>query len=114
MINFSHHRKIVPILTTEERFEKERQDRAAAIKKDVCRRYGLELEDLIGPSQRKAAVAARYEAIRLIKKSIQSSSTELGRMFGRDHTTILYALGRVPKSYERKKRDGAKQLGGCE
>lgn len=68
-------------------------DWARDIVTEVCDRRGVHAVDMAGPSRRLPVVAARNEAIYLIKarKPILSSS-RLGQWFDRDHTSCLYAL----------------------
>lgn len=57
--------------------------------------HGLEPEILAGDKRNKVIVAARHDAIVaawIIREDM--SSTEIGRQFGRDHTTILHAVQR--------------------
>jgi chromosomal replication initiation ATPase DnaA len=56
--------------------------------------YGTTPQAVLGRCRHKLTVAARYECIARAAFETGASSTQLGRWFGRDHTTILYALGR--------------------
>ena len=51
--------------------------------------------DIFGPCRRKTFVRARFTAIQLVEAATGWSISRLGAFFGgRDHTTILHALGR--------------------
>lgn len=61
----------------------------------VAANHNMTYDQLITLKFRKN-VAARYDAIETVKLlKPHLSSTQLGKFFNRDHTTILYALGRV-------------------
>lgn len=61
---------------------------------ECAARHGLRYEELIGRSLLRCVVKARYEAIRLIHAEYPLKSyPELGRIFHRDHSTVMYALG---------------------
>jgi hypothetical protein len=59
--------------------------------------HGLTYADLIGPSRFRNVVEARFDAIVAIHLvgRIQGrfyTSTEIGKLLGRDHSTVLHAL----------------------
>jgi chromosomal replication initiation ATPase DnaA len=59
---------------------------------------GVSAESVLGPSRRRAVVAARHAAIRRVHETFPSKSTpDIGRIFARHHTTILYALGALKR-----------------
>ena len=65
----------------------------------VALRRDVNLDDILGPRRDRHLVAARYEAIRLVKSHCPHLSYPgIGRVFNRDHTSILNALGRVKKN----------------
>lgn len=61
----------------------------------VAANHNMTYDQLITLKFRKH-VKARYDAIETVHRLKPGlSSSQLGRFFNRDHTTILYALGRV-------------------
>lgn len=68
----------------------------------IC--YGTQsiLDEVIGHSQLKRAVRPRQILIRAMWDSGMGLS-EIGRMLGRDHSTIAYHLGRIPKKWQKWK-----------
>jgi chromosomal replication initiation ATPase DnaA len=53
---------------------------------------------VMGKGRERATVDARHAAMRRVKALFPSkSSVEIGRLFGRDHTTVLYALGTLTR-----------------
>jgi chromosomal replication initiation ATPase DnaA len=72
---------------------------AMTIVRLVALRRDVSPDDIIGPRRDRHLVAARYEAIRLVKDHCPHLSYPgIGRVFHRDHTSILNALGRVKKN----------------
>ena len=62
----------------------------------VAEKHGFTYSCLVGRGMKDKLVNARYEAINLVNELKPGfSSTQIGRFFNRDHTTILYAMGRV-------------------
>jgi chromosomal replication initiation ATPase DnaA len=62
--------------------------------KRVAALYGLKYLDLIGPSRRQWLVRARKAAaVALDADGVPAA--EIARFLSRDHTTVLYYLGRV-------------------
>jgi len=71
---------------------------AMTIIKLVALRHRSTPDDIIGPRRDRELVAARYEAIRLVKSHCRHLSyPAIGCIFNRDHTSILNALGRLNK-----------------
>lgn len=66
------------------------------ITEDVAARHGFTFHDLVGTGRGSAKlVAARHEAISIVKTECRVSSEKIGVWFGnRDHTTILHAIKR--------------------
>jgi chromosomal replication initiator protein len=68
-------------------------DHTRAMIADVARRHGLTYRDVVGPCRDQRTVRARREAIALVRQAKPHLSyPQLGRLFGRDHTTILHHL----------------------
>ncbi len=64
-----------------------------AIIKLVSLKHGVSVDEIMGPSRSVHLVAARHLAIWLVHTHCRWLSTpEVGRIFGRDHTTVLNAL----------------------
>jgi Bacterial dnaA protein helix-turn-helix len=60
-------------------------------------RHGCEPATLISPVRTKMVVRARHEAFYLITLHTAYSIARIGRLFGRDHTTVLGALRKFPR-----------------
>ncbi len=62
----------------------------------VAEFYGVSLGDMLSQRRDRAVITPRHVAIWLCKETTRHSLPELGRRFGgRDHTTILSAIGRI-------------------
>src|SRR5262249_34696485 len=66
------------------------------VQQEVCRHYGVSLDELVGEKREKRVVVPRQVAMYLARELTQSSLPTLGRAFGdRDHTTVMYAVNKV-------------------
>ncbi len=64
--------------------------------------HGYSLAEIIGPGLEKPLVQARYDAIKAVADHRpELSTTQLGRIFNRDHASIIHAL---------KKRGGRQRV----
>lgn len=75
----------------------------AIVESVVARHPGVTVDDVFGRSRERRIINARFEAIaEVVQSRPHWSFPELGRLFNRDHTTIMAALDRVgvkkPKS----------------
>lgn len=68
-----------------------KQSQAQRMAEIAAKRYGVSVEDVLGPSKEKHFVEARRYAWKMARRS-GWSLTEIGRAFNRDHTTILVGL----------------------
>lgn len=58
----------------------------------VCEELNTTIEEVMSPSHSKTAVRARRLAMHVVRIRYEWSSPEIGRYFGRDHSTVLAAL----------------------
>jgi len=58
---------------------------------DVALKYELSFEELIGPKRHQRQARPRQEAMFKMKE-LGHSHSEIGRFFGRDHTTVMYGV----------------------
>lgn len=63
--------------------------------RNAAARHGLSVAALIGPSRQSEIVAARWEAMRAIHEQFGDNAAAIGRLFNRDHSTVLHALRKV-------------------
>ncbi len=65
-------------------------------------RAGVGVDDLLGKRRLRAIVVARYAAMRRIHSAYPHKSfPEIGRIFGRHHATVMYAVGASRKKSPR-------------
>ncbi len=72
----------------------------------VCAKHEIPYSDVMGRKRFREIVAARHEAIVAVAEAFPwMSLPKLGRVFGRDHTTIMHALqkfGVPPRSQQKE------------
>ncbi len=61
----------------------------------VSRYFNIPVDDLRGTPREKKVVFARHIAMYLARTECVKSTTEIGRYFYRDHTSVMYALEKV-------------------
>ena len=61
----------------------------------VCKFYNVEESALRGTQKNKGVAEPRQMAMYLIRKLTNLSLPDIGKEFGRDHTTVLYAIRKV-------------------
>lgn len=72
-----------------------RRARNIKIIEDVCAIHGVAYRELMSHDRRHKVVDARHEAIALIAKhNPDFSFPRIGKIFNRDHTTVMFALQR--------------------
>jgi len=57
--------------------------------------YGVSVKDLMGKGRHKAVTGARHVAMYTVREVTKLSLPQLGKAFGRDHTTVLHACKKV-------------------
>ena len=64
----------------------------------VCKFYSIDESTLRGTQRNKGTVEARQVAIYLIRKLTNLSTTDIGKEFGKDHTTMMHSISKVEAS----------------
>ena len=64
----------------------------------VCKVYNLDENVLRGTQKNKRTAEARQVAVYLIRKLTNLSTTDIGKEFNRDHTTILHSINKIEES----------------
>ncbi len=62
---------------------------------EISRTYNVSTDDIFSKRKNADIAYARQISIYVVSKVINLSSTEIGRKFGKDHTTILYTVNKV-------------------
>ena len=65
------------------------RSRVAQVVRRIAREHGCTVEDIYGRSRMGDVPRGRMRAYAVLRWSTNLSLPELGRIFGRDHTTIL-------------------------
>ena len=65
------------------------------IQRAVCHHFHLRAADLLSKDRHKTTAFARHVAMYLCKQRLSVSFPELGRAFGKDHTTVISAVRKV-------------------
>ena len=66
-----------------------------AIKKLVCDRYNVRPAEMDSPRRARAVARPRQVAMYLAKQLTSLSLPDIGRKFGRDHSTVLYGVRKI-------------------
>ena len=79
---------------------------------EAAKRYGYGLKSVYSNSRKREVVMIRYVAMYQLHKVIGLSSMLVGKMFGRDHSTVLHGCELVKDllSYQSKDSTECKQL----
>jgi len=64
--------------------------------------WGIEVAALLGPSHKAIHARPRHAAQAIIRQELGLSTPDIGRVFKRDHSSVLHALTRHPHSYENE------------
>jgi chromosomal replication initiator protein len=68
-----------------------REQRMATIAR-VAARHGVTVREVLGSARSGLIVEARHAAMVEVRLEFGDSAAAIGRLFNRDHTTVLYAL----------------------
>ncbi len=70
------------------------------VQKAVCAFYNVRLDDMLGQCRAREVAIPRQVAIFLCRKLTFSSTTEIGKAFNRNHTTVIYSCSTVQNLYK--------------
>ena len=70
------------------------RERTLSVIRTIAVRHGCTAQEILGPCKLRHLVEARWECIALFRKRGMSTS-EIGRLMNRDHTTIIHALQKM-------------------
>lgn len=59
---------------------------------EVCAKHEIKLSEMKSPQRNMSLVLARHEAFYRCKTETEMSLPQIGRRFGRDHTTVLHGV----------------------
>ncbi len=64
---------------------------------EVSRTYNVSIEDIFSKKKSADIAFARQVSIYIVHQMMDMSSTEIGKKFSKDHTTILYTVEKIKK-----------------
>lgn len=84
------------------------------IVEQCARSHRVLVSELLGDSQRKAAVSARHEAFYAVKATKPTLSfPQIGRWFNRDHTSVIHGVSKHQHLYDLPKLTNKTWKGGA-
>ncbi len=76
----------------------------------VCREFGVGVADMKSPGRHASLAGARQMFMFLARQHAKHLSyPQIGRLIGRDHTTIIYGVGRAAERMQRDPEYAAKR-----
>ncbi|MCO4795125.1 MAG: ATP-binding protein [Bacteriovoracaceae bacterium] len=81
-----------------------RDEKVDQLVKKSATLYGVEPVEVFGSSRNKNVVEARHEVMDRLHIKWGYSSLKIARIFGKDHSSVLYALSKRSKSRKKSKR----------
>lgn len=82
-------------------------DGVEKIKNIVCVKFNIEEDVLTGRGRSKTIALARHIAVLLMRDLLQLSWPELGRVFARDHTTVMLGYRALKKRLSKEPELGS-------
>lgn len=64
---------------------------------EVSRTYNISIDDIFSKKKSADIAFARQVSIYIVHQMMDMSSTEIGKKFGKDHTTVLYTVEKIKK-----------------
>lgn len=75
---------------------------------EVSRTYNISVDDIFSKKKSADIAFARQVSIYIVSQIMDMSSTDIGKNFGKDHTTVLYTVDKIKKLL--KTNDAEKRL----
>lgn len=72
------------------------------ILKTVAHTFGIKTQDILGKAQNKECALPRQIAMFLCREKLGLPYPQIGRLFGRDHSTVISSVKRVKTGLEKK------------
>ena len=63
--------------------------------RDRCYELGIAVDEVLGPSRKRAVVPFRHLLMWEVRNRFDLSTVQIARVFGRDHTVIIYACQKM-------------------
>ena len=68
----------------------------------VAECFGVRIEDIVAKSQTKEAVLPRQIAMFLLRKELNFPFMKIGKLFNKDHSTVMSSIKQVEKSIDKQ------------
>lgn len=75
-----------------------------SIKEAICRHFNVDLEALRSKSRKRAVTWPRHVAMYLARRLTDASLDEIGRLFNRDHATVVHSVKYISKHMETSEK----------
>lgn len=75
------------------------------ILKTVANTFGIKTEDILGKAQNKECALPRQIAMFLCREKLGLPYPQIGRLFSRDHSTVMSSVKRVKMGLEKKEEE---------
>ena len=75
------------------------------ILKTVANTFGIKTEDILGKAQHKECALPRQVAMFLCREKLGLPYPQIGRLFKRDHSTVITSVKRVKNGIEKKEEE---------
>jgi chromosomal replication initiator protein len=82
----------MPSLRERQKANRQKINYVDNIIKEICKFYSLSYEDITSKSRKREIVKARFIAIYLIRTETDYVLSQIGKLFNRDHSTILHSI----------------------
>jgi chromosomal replication initiation ATPase DnaA len=87
-------RRDVLLISSEHHPETPREQRMLVVQR-VAKAHGVTVADIMGRSSCRRCAVPRWHAMAAIRAEFGDSLSMIGRLFGRDHTSVLHGLRKV-------------------
>lgn len=74
------------------------------IVEDVARRRDVGVNEIMGRRRGAEICAARNEAMHIVRQQMKLSTPHIGRIFDRDHSTVIHALRNHAETLKGERR----------
>lgn len=81
------------------------RERTIAELREIASRHGVRLSDMLGPSRKPKHVRARFAGYAVLRDR-GMSLPRIGRVFCRDHSTVLHGLKSYPRPLTTEQERG--------
>ncbi|MFA7302476.1 MAG: helix-turn-helix domain-containing protein [Candidatus Paceibacterota bacterium] len=82
--------------------EKAEKDAIQSVINNTASMYGVDVDDLLGSRRQSNFILPRHTIMYLLRKELGLSFPMIGKIMGKDHTTIIYAYHKIESFIEGK------------